>query len=81
MITNSTCSAIVGDLLTKVRLKSTDNVSKQTKQHRLEKVQSDFNKVLDDIKSTMNSYAVKPDKRLYCLTTVCEISREIKDDL
>ena len=81
MVTRSVRSAIVGHLLSKAGLHTTEDITKTLKPHRIAKDNEDLQKVTDGIQNTMNPFTDASDDNLYCLTTGKKIADDIKDDL
>ncbi|RUM44803.1 MAG: hypothetical protein DSY80_04015 [Desulfocapsa sp.] len=81
MVTRSVRSAIIGSLLGSAGLKAKEDVSKSLRPYRIKKDNTDLNKIIETIHTTMNPFAQEIDDNLYCLTTGVKVNDEIKEDL
>ena len=81
LITRSARSAIIGSLLEKSGLKSSDECIKELKPYRIKKDNEDMKKLLDTISNHMNPFQIELDEDLYCLSSGKSVPSEVKQNL
>ena len=72
---------MVGALLMKASLESTEDITKDLKPYWVKKDTEDLKKLNDGIQTRMNPFTLGADENLYCLTTGKNVPDDIKNDL
>ena len=79
MTTKTIRSAVVGHLLKRAGMKSTDECTQELKPYRIQRDNQDLQKIIERVEGTMNPFDHEaPDRNLYCIATGKAVHMDIK---